>query len=252
MNYYSTGEVAQKLEISVRTIRYYDQIDLLKPSLKKDNGKRFYNDHDILTLEKITILKTLNLSLEDIKKVMTEVTIEQILTANRRLLKEKMTDLEKSVLHTNTLLNILKIEEELDWEQLIPLVRKDKEEKQNSWDTYFTEEEQEMVKAKLPKMERDDKQIKKWINLIKRIEICLEREIDSSSEEAQILAEDTIILTDEIFGGNRELEEKFWNVRKSPKGSEALNLYPIRDEVMQFLEESIQYFENNSPETKRP
>lgn len=183
---------------------------------------------------------------------MTEVTIEQILTANRRLLKSKMTDLEKSVLHTNTLLNILKIEDELDWEQLIPLVRKGKEEKQNSWDTYFTEEEQEMVKAKLPKMERDDKQIKKWINLIKRIEICLEKEINSSSEEAQILAEDTIILTNEIFGGNRELKEKFWNVRKSPKESEALNLYPIRDEVMQFLEESIQYFENNSTETKRP
>jgi hypothetical protein len=40
--YYSSGEFAKKANVSVRTIRYYDQQNILKPSLLTDDGVRFY------------------------------------------------------------------------------------------------------------------------------------------------------------------------------------------------------------------
>ena len=40
MIYLSTGELSKQLNISVRTIRYYDQIGLIKPSKKAAGGKR--------------------------------------------------------------------------------------------------------------------------------------------------------------------------------------------------------------------
>ena len=43
--YYSSGEFAKKSNVSVRTIRYYDQQNILKPSLLTDEilyGFRFY------------------------------------------------------------------------------------------------------------------------------------------------------------------------------------------------------------------
>ena len=36
--YYSSGEFAKKANVSVRTIRYYDQQNILKPSLLTDEG----------------------------------------------------------------------------------------------------------------------------------------------------------------------------------------------------------------------
>ena len=42
--FYSSGSFARKAKVSLRTIRYYDKIDLLKPTLVEDNVRRFYTD----------------------------------------------------------------------------------------------------------------------------------------------------------------------------------------------------------------
>jgi MerR family transcriptional regulator, thiopeptide resistance regulator len=241
LDYYSTGIVAKKLKITVRTLRYYDEIQLASPSIRKENGTRYYNNDDILHVEKITILKNLQLPLQEIKELLSSITTEQLLLAHKKSLHEKMKELETSISHTNELLNISKIEGKLDWEQLIPLVRNEIEEKEKakSWSDYFNETEQEVLSEQLPKMEQDDKQTKKWINLIRRIELCLEKNTSPTSVEGQIIAEDVTILSDEMFGGDKELEEKFWKVRRSEDKSASLNLYPLRQEVIIFLEEAV-------------
>ena len=40
MKYYKTGEFAKMANVSIRTIRYYDNVGLLKPSKIADNGYR--------------------------------------------------------------------------------------------------------------------------------------------------------------------------------------------------------------------
>lgn len=245
MSYYSTGEVSKKLNLSVRTLRYYDQIDLITPSFKDEHGKRFYNDADVLKIEKVTILKSLQLPLKDIKKVLSQLTIEQLLSIHKQSLRQNIAELEQAVLHTNTLLNILKVEGDLQWEHLIPLVRKERsdEKEKGNWNKFFDEEEQTILQEQLPKLEQDDKLINKWMNLLKRIDLCVAKNIGPESEEGKLIASDVLLLTDEMFAGNRELEEKFWRVRKSADKSGLLNLYPIKKEVICFLEDAIYLFE---------
>lgn len=191
--------------------------------------KSFWNKFD----KKLPILKKLDLPLKNIEKVLSKVTIEQLLNVHRSSLKQKIEDLEAAALHTNTLLNILKMEGALNWEQLIPLIKR---EKKKEWDHFFNEKEQAILFTRLPKLEDDERQINKWINLMRRIEICLEKKESPSSEEGQIIAADVLVLTDETFGGDRALQEKFWNVRRSAEASEALNLYPIREEAIDLFE----------------
>ena len=64
--FYKTGEFAKMANLSIRTIRYYDNIGLLKPSRIANNGYRLYDDHDFMKLQKILSLKYLGFSLEDI------------------------------------------------------------------------------------------------------------------------------------------------------------------------------------------
>lgn len=248
MTLFSTGEVSKKLNVSLRTLRYYDQIGLVVPAIKKDNGKRYYSEEDMLLLEKIVLLKTTSMSLKDIKKIIHSITIEKILTVHKEQLEMNIERLTQSLYHTTTLLSILKLEGHLKWEQLLPLLPEEednniKDRKKKLWDDLFSKEEQSILAENLPKME--DPFIIKWINIVKRVELCLQNGILPSSAEGQLIVVDVDILTKESFGEHPELIDKFWEARKSEETSAQLGLYPIHKEVLNFLEEAIVYQETS-------
>ncbi|WP_297815487.1 MerR family transcriptional regulator [uncultured Lactobacillus sp.] len=67
---YSIGQVAQRLNISTRTVRYYDEKDLVKPDCVKENGYRYYSDEQIFQLQEILYLKELGFSLKQIRSLL--------------------------------------------------------------------------------------------------------------------------------------------------------------------------------------
>ena len=67
--YYSSGEFARMAQVTLRTIRYYDKHDILKPSYVTESGARFYTDEDFARLQQILLLKYLGFSLDDIREM---------------------------------------------------------------------------------------------------------------------------------------------------------------------------------------
>ena len=67
--YYSSGEFARMAHVTLRTVRYYDKQDILKPSLVTESGARFYTDEDFARLQQILLLKYLGFSLDDIREM---------------------------------------------------------------------------------------------------------------------------------------------------------------------------------------
>ena len=65
--YYSSGEFAKMAKVTLRTIRYYDKQNLLKPSYVNENGARFYTDGDFMKLQQILLFKYLGFSLSEIR-----------------------------------------------------------------------------------------------------------------------------------------------------------------------------------------
>lgn len=66
--YYSIGEVAKLTNISIQTLRYYDQIDLFKPSyVDVKTNYRYYKDSQLYYLDMIKSLKFIGTSLDEIK-----------------------------------------------------------------------------------------------------------------------------------------------------------------------------------------
>ena len=64
-NNYSIGELARMVNLSQRTIRYYEEIGLLHSIRRIENGKRVYTDDDVRRLKFISRLKVLGLSLAE-------------------------------------------------------------------------------------------------------------------------------------------------------------------------------------------
>ena len=65
--YMTVGELAKKMNVTVRTLQYYDKEGLLCPSAESGGGRRLYADKDIVRLHQILSLKHLGFSLRDIK-----------------------------------------------------------------------------------------------------------------------------------------------------------------------------------------
>src|SRR3970040_2643011 len=62
---YAIGEISRLVDLSQRTIRYYEEIGLLHSVRRIENGKRVYTDEDVRRLKFINRLKVLGLSLAE-------------------------------------------------------------------------------------------------------------------------------------------------------------------------------------------
>ncbi len=83
LKYYQIGELANLLNISPRTIRYYEEIGLLNSVKRIEGGKRVYTDKDLQRLRFIQRLKHLGLSLSEMHEL---EAIYQIHRTNRKVL----------------------------------------------------------------------------------------------------------------------------------------------------------------------
>ncbi|UUZ91357.1 MerR family transcriptional regulator [Paenibacillus sp. P25] len=70
-SYWKVGDLAHLTGLTVRTLRFYDQIGLFSPSGQTESGHRLYSEADLSRLHQILSLKELGLSLEEIKSVLT-------------------------------------------------------------------------------------------------------------------------------------------------------------------------------------
>ena len=81
--YYQIGELANLLDLSTRTIRYYEEIGLLNSVKRIEGGKRIYTDKDSQRLKFISRLKHLGLTLSEMAEL---EDIYQIHRTNKKVL----------------------------------------------------------------------------------------------------------------------------------------------------------------------
>lgn len=88
---YTITSLAKQARITVRTLRHYDQLGLLKPSIRKANGQRIYGDEQFWRLFEIIFFKKVGLSLPKIKKLFLLKDYDKaaaLVTRKQELLKE--------------------------------------------------------------------------------------------------------------------------------------------------------------------
>jgi len=92
----SIGEAAQRLGVSVRTLRHYDEIGLVSPAQVGENGYRYYDREALALLQQAIFYRELGLPLKEIKPLLQapEETRRQALLSHRALLELKKQQLE--------------------------------------------------------------------------------------------------------------------------------------------------------------
>ena len=73
------GDFARLAEVSIVTLRHYDEIGLLKPvSVDKFTGYRYYSIEQLPRLNRILALKDLGFSLEQISTMLNGISLEEM------------------------------------------------------------------------------------------------------------------------------------------------------------------------------
>lgn len=104
LKYYQIGELANLVDMSPRTIRYYEEIGLLNSVKRIEGGKRVYTAKDVQRLKFITRLKHLGLTLSEMNEL---EDIYQIHRTNKKVLPRLLELLDNHALKIDERINHL-------------------------------------------------------------------------------------------------------------------------------------------------
>jgi ubiquinone/menaquinone biosynthesis C-methylase UbiE len=123
---FTTGEFAKKAGVTLRTLRYYDKIGLLKPNSHNELGHRLYTKQDFGRLQKILTLKFIGLSLDDIAYIMkydvNDQDFKNSLEIQKSIMEEKIHHIQMVIKSIDETVHMLDGGKALNWDKFINII----------------------------------------------------------------------------------------------------------------------------------
>ena len=174
---YTIGKLSKNTGVTVRTLDYYDEIGLIKPSSKTEGGHRLYSEVDVLRLERILALKYMGFSLEQIKDILEhspstwQDQFQQQLEFIRRE-QERLQMLEQALLGVSY---SIEIEGEINWQIIFSIIQLYQQDPEDILKPYENHSNHDVMKKimdmNIQRMSEDD--IRAWMKVIHDIKIIL-------------------------------------------------------------------------------
>ncbi|MEN1760404.1 MerR family transcriptional regulator [Anoxynatronum sibiricum] len=96
---YSINQLAKLAGVSTRTLRYYDEVQLLSPKRTSSNGYRVYGQQEVDLLQQILFYRELGMPLDEIKNIISSKDYDAVTSLQSHLaaLKEKKQQMERLI-----------------------------------------------------------------------------------------------------------------------------------------------------------
>jgi DNA-binding transcriptional MerR regulator len=188
--------------VSVRTLHHYDEIELLNPSIRMDNGYRLYSEGDLYRLKQILALRHFGFTLKKIKPMLDDcIDMQQELTMQFNCLIKDINDLQSSRQCLEHALASMKTHGQVDYNQIHQLMDdSNKEEGQDiTWIDEISDRSLLQQFASLKK-EQYDETVSDYENRWKELLDEISNNMDKPAEShiGQELAQEWLSLLNEI------------------------------------------------------
>lgn len=112
-------QLSKMAGITPRTVHYYDEIGLLKPTRVGDNGYRYYGEESLLRLQQILLYRELDMPLKEIKQIMSGADFEVLsaLEGHKSGLRKRVAQMERLIRTVDDTLAHLKGEKTMSQKQ---------------------------------------------------------------------------------------------------------------------------------------
>jgi DNA-binding transcriptional MerR regulator len=160
---FTVKQLSRLANVTPRTLHYYDQIGLLKPSQVAENGYRYYSEEALLRLQQILLYRELDLPLQRIQAILQRGDFEatQALESHKEQLRRRIAHLERLIGTVDDTILYLKGQKEMSEKQLFAAFSDEEqaEMEKEALELY----DPEIVKASTAKWKRYSAQEKKRI-----------------------------------------------------------------------------------------
>lgn len=244
---YSTGEIADLTGVTVRTLQYYDNIDLLPATKRNESGHRLYDKSDLTKLQQIMFYKSLGLKINDIQEIVQETTTGDDLISRfekqHEILYQRLNHLMGNLAYLETSLDLLKAEKELPITNLVQLINS------LNQDTIFEYEQVAFDSETLEVFSNHYDNTAEilevywmWKPLVIEAKSLILDGISPKSKQALQFARRYTEMTDKITKGDENLLEVYMNSAQKRES------WPEEDQHLlnfteNFIEEALTYYE---------
>lgn len=238
LGYYSVKKFSELTGVATTTLRYYDNVGLLKPANKTGHQHRRYAKADMAKLQQLTTLRYLGFSIEQMKQIVSNqsLDIKQSLHVQEMIMREKAKRLDEAANLIGNLRANLEQNDLIDWQtqaKIIEVLQLQDTSKNDWYKTFLTPSEARtfntLSQQRTPE-EWQDYQAR-WAALFKDIEANLAT--DPESEIGLDFAKRWFDLVNEVYADNRALGNKLWEGYKAGVISDSP--LPYKPEVIDYM-----------------
>jgi len=253
---YTVTKVATLSGVSIRTLRFYDEIGLLKPAFVGEQGYRYYEEEQLLVLQQILFYKELGFELRQIQELLQQSDPDRVkaLQSQKILLRNKITRMQtltKTIDNTINHLERKKTMKEQDMFKGFDITPEQQKKYELELEEYFRNKpggtkalEKTMTESKnnVKSWTKDDweKSGKAFDDICKELVTLLEKRLSPSSGQVQ-----------DVIGRHHQWLKKFWTPDKNSYAghaqliietdfAKAYNKY--HPELAQFIADAIKIF----------
>lgn len=257
--YMTVGELAEKVGVTVRTIQYYDQSNLLKPSAKGSRNQRLYTEKDEKLLYKILCFKFMGLSLTEIRENLEGYDQKDEVNT---LLEDKIADVEKEMSalmkRFATLKNLretLRTDEDVDWQHNAHVIERFQDEGKYLWQLNCTFEENAYRENESKKKHdaeseaQKKKNVAQWHKLIADAIRLLQTREPLDSEKSHDIARRYLAMEEEVGKVSHKTNHHDFVIFDSAEKSSVYDsFHELRYEVNAFLQDVVKNYQQTQGE----
>jgi DNA-binding transcriptional MerR regulator len=200
------GELARRTGLTIRTLHHYDDIGLVKPSLRTEVGYRVYIPADVARLQHVISLRQLGLTLDEIRNCLDrpEFAPLEVIRLHLARLRKQMESQQALCERLEAIAAHFCTADEVSTDDLVKTI-----EAMTFAERYFTPEQLTLIKRR--REEAGDELLRErqedWAKLIADIRAKMDGGVDPTDAKVLLLAERWLEMVDETTAGDPQLEQ---------------------------------------------
>lgn len=217
--YLTVNKFSKLTGVTVRTLQYYDEQGILTPHHKSDAGYRFYSKSEMLSLQKINILKHIGFNLNQIKTILKSNKFDwrSSLNLQIKVLQESIDKMQNSItLINHSITKHIADHGEPAWEvmaRILEVLQMKQDSVYQDWvKRNFTDSDLAFF-GEMASTQNNEENGKLWKNIFTGAKSLMH--LPPSDPQVQKLARTVMDSANSQYQGNEGLKGKMWDLMKS-------------------------------------
>jgi MerR family transcriptional regulator, thiopeptide resistance regulator len=231
------GDVAKKTGISIRSLRHYDEICLLKPSGHSESGYRLYAKADILRLQQIVSLKQMGFSLKKIQTMLHEdaMSLQQTLEIQLQSLRRDLLQQQRVCQQVAQVHAMLQQRKDVSLDVVFTTMESIK-----MLEKYHTKDQIEELNNRFKDADEGQLYGEAWLVVFNGLAQLQAKSVPASDNQTKPFVEKAHELVGIYTGGDKDIEKGLFAMYSQEGGASLLRSYgmDVSDELYAYYEQA--------------